>query len=275
MSFAGLLIRLIDQADGFQILAYRSISLAGVVALVACLRAKQTPWQFIANLDGYDFAMGLAFSIAFATYVFAMLNTSVASVLFILSAAPLCAALLAWVWISERPTLLSLAAMGVALFGVGIMVQGGVELGRTLGNVLAFVSAASFALALTLARKSRKTNVLGGTFLGGAFCIAIGVVSAFAFGQGLAVSTSDFTLSLLMGGFTIGIGIAFVTWGTSYVPAAEVSLLVLLESVLGPIWVWLFVNEAMTGTEIIGGAIVLIAVGVLAISGVKRPKRAH
>lgn len=272
MSFAGLLIRLLEAADGFQILAYRSISLAAIVAVVACLRAKTTPWQFIRLLDAYDLGIGLAFSIAFSTYVFAMLNTSVASVLFILSASPLCAALLAWLWIGERPTKFSLAAMVVALIGVGVMVQGGIDLGRTAGNVFAFAAAASFALALTLARRSRKTNVLGGTFLGGVFCILIGVTSALTFGGGLAVSAYDFWLCILMGGCTIGIGIAFVTWGTSYVPAAEVALLVLLESVLGPIWVWAFVNEAMTTPEMIGGAVVLTAVAAQATFGMRRRK---
>jgi drug/metabolite transporter (DMT)-like permease len=142
-----------------------------------------------------------------------------------------------------------------------------VDLGRTTGNLYAFLSAITFALMLTLARRSQKPDVLGGTFLGGVFCMAIGVTCSLSIGGGLGVSTYDFWLILFMGGFTIGIGIAFVTWGTSYVPAAEVSLLVLLESVLGPIWVWLFANEAMTTPEMIGGIIVLVAVAAQAIVG--------
>ncbi len=267
MSFVGLLMRLIDSADGFQILTYRSVSLAGMVALVACLRRKTSPLRFLSSLDRSDLGMGLALSIAFTAYVFAMLNTSVASALFILSATPLCAALMAWAWIGERPARITLVSMGLAVVGVGVMVQGGVDLGRTTGNLFAFISALTFALMLTLARRSRKPDVLGGTFLGGVFCLVIGAACALAIGTGLQVSTYDFWLTLFMGGFTIGIGIAFVTWGTPYVPAAEVSLLVLLESVLGPIWVWLFVNEAMTVPEMIGGAIVLGAVILQALFG--------
>jgi drug/metabolite transporter (DMT)-like permease len=77
-----------------------------------------------------------------------------------------------------------------------------------------------------------------------------------------------------MGAFTIGIGIALVTWGTPYVPAAEVSLLVLLESVLSPIWVWVFLDEAMTSREIVGGSIVLAAVAMLALASTNK-KRAR
>ena len=267
MSFVGLLMRLIDSADGFQILAYRSIAVAAMVATVACILRRSSPRRFITSLDGNDLTMGLSLSIAFSSYVFAMLNTSVASTLFILSITPLFAAIIAWAWIGERPSRATLAAMALAAIGVGWMVQDGIDLGRTTGNLYAFLSAITFALMLTLARRSKKPDVLGGTFLGGVFCMIIGIVCSLSIGVGLGVNAYDFWLILFMGGFTIGIGIAFVTWGTSYVPAAEVSLLVLLESVLGPIWVWMFVNEAMTWPELTGGAIVLVAVAAQAIVG--------
>ena len=270
MSFVGLLMRLIEAADGFQILAYRSITLAGMVALVACLRRRVGPGRFLAGLDRSDLTMGLALAVAFTAYVFAMLNTSVASTLFILSISPLCAALLAWVWIGERPSRLTLASMGLAVLGVGLMVRDGADLGRSLGNLYAFVSASAFALMLTLARRSGKPDVLGGTFLGGVFCLLIGAACALTLGGGLAVGARDLAIMLAMGGFTIGIGIALVTWGTGYVPAAEVSLLVLLESVLGPVWVWLFVSEEMSAAEIAGGALVLASVAAQALFGHRR-----
>ena len=68
-----------------------------------------------------------------------------------------------------------------------------------------------------------------------------------------------------MGVFGIGIGIAFVTWGASYLPAAEVSVLVLIESVLGPVWPWLVLGEAMSLSEIFGGALVLGSVVTFAL----------
>ena len=113
---------------------------------------------------------------------------------------------------------------------------------------------------------SGKSDVLGGTFLGGAGCVLLGAFASLSFGNGLGISTHDLMLTLFMGAFTIGIGIALVTWGTGYVPAAEVSLLVLTESVLGPIWPWIILGQAMTLTEIGGGVIVLGAVAALAIA---------
>jgi len=118
---------------------------------------------------------------------------------------------------------------------------------------------------LVIARRSRKADVLGGTFFGGVFSLILAGGAAMVVGNGLTISAGDLGLVLFMGAFTIGIGIALVTWGAPHVPAAEVSLLVLIESVLGPLWPWIFLGEAMSGLEVIGGITVMGAVAMLAI----------
>lgn len=273
MSFVGLVMRLIDTAGGFQILAYRSISLSLIVATVACLKRRARLGRFLRDLDRADMAMGAALSLAFMTYVFAMLTTSVASTLFILTSTPFLSALIGWLWIGEKPHLTTWIALIGGTTGVGLMIDEGLELGRGFGNFLALISAVMFALMLVLARRSGKADVLGGTFLGGVFAAILGFTLALTVGDGLAISLHDLGLSLFMGAFTIGIGIAFVTWGTPFVPAAEVSLLVLIESVLGPVWVWLFLAEAMTPHEMLGGGIVLAAVVFLALARRSRSPR--
>lgn len=266
MSFVGLLMRLLETNDGMLILFYRSITLAGMVAVVACLRRRQSPVAFLRSLDRTDAMMGAALAIAFTTYVFAMLLTSVASTLLLLTLSPFFAAVLGWMWIGERPHRMTWPAMAVALVGVALMLGDGFVYGRTTGNLVALVSSLTFAIMLVLARRSGRSDVLGGTFLGGAGCVVLGAVASLAFGNGLGISTPDLLLTLFMGAFTIGIGIALVTWGTGYVPAAEVSLLVLTESVLGPLWPWIFLGQAMTTTEIAGGITVLAAVAGLALA---------
>ena len=265
MSFVGLCMRLIDAADGFQILMYRSMSLCAMVAVVCCLRRRVSLFDFLRALDRHDFAMGTALSIAFATYVFSMLFTSVASTLFIITIAPFMAAVIGWVWIGEKPHPVTWFAMLGAILGVGLMIGDGIEMGRTFGNILSLFSALCFAIMLVLARRSRKQDVLGGTFLGGFFALLIGLGASLVTDAGLRVSPHDLGIILFMGAFTIGIGISFVTWGASYVPAAEVSLLVLIESVLGPIWPWLFLGEALSVMEIIGGVTVMLAVVMMTI----------
>jgi len=266
MSFVGVLMRLLDDASGFQILFYRSISLTLMVLAVICLRRRCGPVAVLKTIDKHDIWMGFWLAIAFTSYIFSMLYTSVASTLFILTVAPFLAAILAWQWIGEIPHRATWPTMIAATFGVGLMVFDGASLGYSLGNSIAFISALCFAMMLVIARRSRKKDVLGGTFLGGVFSLCLGAVAASVFDNGLSISHIDTAIILFMGAFTIGLGIALVTIGTGYLPAAEVSLLVLIESVLGPVWPWLFLGEALTMAEIIGGCITLAAVIALTIA---------
>ena len=260
MSFVGLLIRLIKEADGFQILFYRSLGMSAIILLIVSVRRKEYPLLVLKSLDKSDFFMGIFFSLAFLTYVFSMLNTSIASTLFLLSLSPLFAGLIGWFWIGERPKNLVWLSMGIALIGVFIMIGDGLMLSKTFGNILAILSAIFFALGLVQARKSEKQDVLGGTFLGAFFSCLLAFIISLILNNGFNVNVHDIVLSVFMGFFTIGLGIALVTWATPYLPAAEISLLVLLESILGPIWVWYFLNEIITIAEIIGGLTVLSAV---------------
>lgn len=264
MSLAALFVRLVEQADGFQILTYRSATLAAMVALMACMRRRIGPLRFLQSLDGKDLVLGAILSLAFTTYIFALLNTSVASALFILAASPLFATLLAWGWLGERPRPLVCGIILLAVLGIALMAGEGIALGQTLGNLFALSSAAFFALMLVTARAGGKEDVLGGTFLGGILSCLLAAACAVLIGDGLTVSLRDLLICAVMGAFTIGIGIGLVTWGAPYAPASEVSLLVLLESVLSPLWVWGFLGEAMTAREILGGAIVMSAVAILA-----------
>jgi len=264
MSFVGLLMKMIIDASGFQILFYRSMSLSLVVIIFACIITKSNPKTFMKRLDRFDLLMGIFLSLAFATYVFSMLYTSVASTLFILGITPFLAAIIAWYYLKEKPKMIVWITMIVATTGVFLMVSDGMVFGKTFGNILAFFSALLFALTLVVARYSKKENVLGGTFLGGAFACLIGLIASLLLNHGLLISSYDMSLSLFMGAFTIGLGITLVTTGTPFVPAAEVSLLVLIESVLGPIWVWIFLSEAMTTFELVGGILIFAALIILA-----------
>lgn len=264
MSFVGLMMKMIIDASGFQILFFRSMSLSLVVIIFACIITKSDPKAFMKRLDRFDLLMGIFLSLAFATYVFSMLYTSVASTLFILGITPFLAAIIAWYYLKEKPKLIVWITMIVATTGVFLMVSDGMVFGKTFGNILAFFSALLFAMTLVVARYSKKENVLGGTFLGGAFACLIGLIASLLLNHGLLISSYDLSLSLFMGAFTIGLGITLVTTGTPFVPAAEVSLLVLIESVLGPMWVWIFLSEAMTTFELVGGILIFAALIILA-----------
>ncbi|GEM_PF-528487 len=272
MSFAALFVRLIENADGYQILFYRGFPQCAVVMLIACRARNISPVEFIKSIDRVDAFLGVAMCSAFSFYVFALLNTSVASALFILSIAPVVAAILAWAIIGERPSARTWTAIAISLLGVGIMVGAGAADGRLLGNIYALISASSFALMLVTARKSGKSDVMTGNFLGAGFAIILMGTLALTIGTGLAINTPDLLLSLGLGAFTIGLGIAFVAKGAPWLPSANVGVLVLLESVMSPVWVWILLGIAMESQEIIGGLLVLSAV-MLLTQGMRASKR--
>ncbi len=269
MSFVGLILRNIEAADGFQIMAYRSLSLSVIVLAFACWHRRETVSVFLGQIDLKDALVGLFLGGAFTLYVFALLTTNIASALFILACSPVFAAILSWMLLKEPPTPATLVAILLALIGVTLMVSDGISDGRLLGNLCAVASSFCFAVMLVLIRKYDR-DPLGGTFLAGVFSSIGNAVFALLIGSGLFISAWDLGLSLFMGAFTIGLGIACVTAAARHLPASEVSILVLLESVLGPIWVWLFLNEDTTAIVLIGGAIVFGAVVLQTLAASKR-----
>ncbi|MDA8853291.1 DMT family transporter [Amylibacter sp.] len=263
MSFAALFVKLIQNADGFQILFYRGFPQCMMVMIVACFIRRISLVEFFKSIDKRDLILGFTMCIAFSFYIFALLNTSVASALFILSISPVFAALLSWRIIGEIPTKTTWIAILFAMVGVTVMVGADLTRGQLIGNLFAMISAFSFALMLVFARKSKKSDVLTGNFLGAGFAILMAIILAYSYGDGLIVSTQDMLLSFALGAFTIGIGIAFVAWAAPYLPAPNVGVLVLIESVLAPVWVWLFLDMPMKYQEILGGLIILCAVLIL------------
>lgn len=263
MSFAALFVKLIQNADGFQILFYRGFPQCMMVMIVACFIRRISLVEFFKSIDKTDLILGFTMCIAFSFYIFALLNTSVASALFILSISPVFAALLSWRIIGEIPTKTTWIAILFAMVGVTVMVGADLTRGQLIGNLFAMISAFSFALMLVFARKSKKSDVLTGNFLGASFAILMAIILAYSYGDGLIVSTQDMLLSFALGAFTIGIGIAFVAWAAPYLPAPNVGVLVLIESVLAPVWVWLFLDMPMKYQEILGGLIIFCAVLIL------------
>ena len=263
MSFNGALIRLLETANGFQVLFYRSIGLSLFVLLFISWKRKISFIKVFDNIDKWDTIVGICLGFAFSCYVFSIFYTSVASTLFILSTTPIIAAFLSWLALSERPSLVVGVAMLLSLAGVLIMVKEGLSVGRSWGNGLALISAVSFAAMLVVTRRSYKTDILTGTLFGGCLSGIFGLFSSIFISQTMIVSTFDLSVMLIMGAFAIGLGISLVTLAAPFVPSAEVSILVLLESVLGPLWVWAFLNETMTGSELAGGLIILLSVCML------------
>jgi drug/metabolite transporter (DMT)-like permease len=201
------------------------------------------------------FAVAICTAIASGSFIVALNHATVANVLFLQAAAPIAAALLAWIALGEAITRRALVAMGIALLGVALMV-GGPGSGGVLGVGVSLVMTLAFATTIVITRHRRDVSMAP------AICLsqALVVVAVAPFAHPSTVAGHDLAFLVLLGAGQVGLGLAFLTVGARLIPAAEVALITLLEIVLGPLWVWIVLGERPALIAVIGGVVVIFAV---------------
>ena len=265
-SLGGILVRNVETADEWQILFIRSVSAAATFLTVLLWRYRLGVAGAFARAGGVAVLGGASLSLGFTGFIFAMIHTSIANAVFILSAAPLGAALLAWVLLREPVTRVTWIAAAVAMLGIGVMVAGGVAAGTLFGNLMALLAMAGFCGFATALRAGRGQDMLPAACLAGLF--AGGFAGLMA--SDLSVSLNDAAVCVAMGVVQIGAGMVVFTRGSKHVPAAELALLSLTEVVLAPLWVWIGIGEVPTVATLVGGAIVFAALAWRASLGLRR-----
>jgi drug/metabolite transporter (DMT)-like permease len=231
-AFAGaaLLVYVAIVERGRVVHAFRSVGLAGV-AVAVCV------------------------AIASAGFIAALNHTSVARVLFILAVSPVLAALLARVTLGEPITRRTALAMALALAGVAVMLGAPGE-GNLAGDALSFLVALAFALMIVITRWRHDVSMAPATCLSQVILVAVFLPFA-APGE---IGGDDVVWLAALGIGQIGLGFALLTVGARLIPAAQVGLITLLEVVLGPVWVWLALDERPGTLTLVGGAIVIVAI---------------
>ena len=270
-STVGLGIRLIDEATVWQILLYRSISLSLFLATVIYLRSRGNLFEVVkaAGLPGC--IAGLALVGAYSGGIYGIQSTSVANAMLLFASAPFMAAILGWIFLRERVRKATLVATLFAMVGIGIMVQDKSQGGTALlGNLAALGSAFGFAVFTVALRWGRSGDMLPAAFLSGIFAILITSSICLVSGLTFQISFNDTSISMGMGVFQVGAGLVLYTLGSKTLPAAELTLLSLAEVLLGPLWVYLFLNEVATLNTLLGGLVLLLAIAGNAISGARR-----
>jgi drug/metabolite transporter (DMT)-like permease len=273
LSLGGLIVRLLSaEVTVWQFLTWRSLAFAGLMFTIAFLRAGSPRGlrQGVIELGWRGLPIALAVAVGQTCYVLALTHTTVANTTFILGSAPLFTAFAAWLLLGERLSLRGFLALTAALIGVGIMVTGGLAGGRWLGNLFAGGALATYGAYVLLLRHARNIDSFAASGLGG----LLGAVIAFILGGGeLVMPWKDLMLALACGTFQVGAGFAFATLAARLIPAAEVTLLILLEAIIGPLLVWFFVAEVPAVATLAGGAIVLASVVAYASFSLQEERR--
>ncbi len=268
LSTGGLIVRHIETADGWQIIFYRATSFVVTLLIFLAVRYRGRVIQPFKNTGVNGLLVAMFLGLGSLCYLFALLLTTVANVVFIISAAPFFTAAAAWLLLGERVRAVTWFFMAAALAGIGLMFVDGFVTGRWFGNVLALGVVASFVGMLVVIRQSKAIDMVPATCLGG---VVAGVISVFMVDT-FWISRQDLILCILLGSAQFGAGFILITMGTRLVPAAEVALLSLTETVLAPIWVWFFVNEVPSVFTLVGGATVLTAVVGQAVGGMRKQR---
>ena len=256
LSFGGLIVKSFEGATLWQILFWRSLffSLTVLTFLVISYKKETFKSFYESGLPG--FFGGIVLSFGFCGYVFAMYNTTVANTNFIISLQILFLAIFGYFFLKEKISALTLTSIILAMSGVILMVGNSLTPGELSGNLAAFTMPITFAVLIVIVRKYPTVDMVPAQFVAGISSCLIG----FLLSSKIMISPNDIFLGFLAGFFQVGFGFIFITIGARTTPSAMVGIIMLSESVLGPIWAFLFVSERPSLFGLIGGAIILFAV---------------
>ena len=268
-SLMGLGLRQFEAASVWQILFWRSIGMVPVLLAFIWWRSGGKPLTSIrrVGLAGVIGGIGLVF--AFAGAIYAIQTTTIANAVFLFTASPFVAAILGWIILGERVKPGTWAAIALAVFGMYLMVREGLAIGAVQGNIAALLSAAGFGAFSVALRWGRVADMLPVSMLGGVFSIvAAGAVLGV---QGLPIVASpwDMAVSAGIGALILALGMVMYTLGSRVIPAAELTLLSLIEVLLAPVWVFLLLGETASSATFIGGGVLLAAVALNAVMGAR------
>ncbi len=265
-----LLMRMVD-ADTWTMVFWRGFLISGTIWFATGFRLG------FGNL-GRDFRAGgitsfgiaISYAVISICFVKALHITTVAHTLVILASAPLFAALLSMPILKEQSGWATWCAIALGIAGIAFMVSDEGGDSRLIGDVFALVAALGLAMTFVLIRKQKDLNTIPSVCLGGFLAALISLPFAHPFDLNAEQARLVLAMCILM----LPLSFALISIGPRSVPAPEVGLLMLLETVLGPFWVWFVLSEMPSERAMIGGGIVICALAGHAVWRFTRPEPA-
>lgn len=266
LSFDALLIRLADVGH-WDVAFWRGALMALSMGLVALIRTQPAEWQHCRKHPLVLFFLAALYGINGTLFVLSVSFTSVANTVVILSSSAFFAALFSWWILREKVARRTWGAILVSIAGVLTVFAGSMGLSNWLGDLFALVLALSMGLLLTLMRVYAglpRTLMIAMSGL-----VMVSLVAPFS--TPFTLPGDSYIWLLLMGLVQIPLASVLLMSATRYLSSPEVSLFLLIETVFGPIWVWLFLNEQVPAMTFWGGCAILGAVTVHSWLSLKRP----
>lgn len=280
-SLGGALVRLTGGIDVWQIIFYRSVTVLICMGLWLGFRFRGTLRRRMAEAGVNAVIAGVAVGTAGLTFVASLFYTTVAEAIFMVGVAPFLSALLGLWILRERIPPITWVAMTVALCGMGLIFYGSRGGGAVTGTLLALYSAFCFSCYTVLLRWGQKTEMSVALIWNAIYLIIVSAlvlllptglreeagISAFVIGWRNA------GLVFLMGAVQLTLGLVLFTVGSRSVPAAQLTLIALVEPVLSPLWAWLVSREVSPIWTFIGGAVIVCAILIQALFSASQENR--
>ena len=256
LSWGGFIIRSFEEASIWQILFLRSFFF--LLALIAFLLVtyKKDTFNIIKESGLPGLVGGFVLSFSFVAFVVAMSNTTVANVVFIISTQTMFLAIFGYFYLKEKVSLIGLISIFLAMSGIIIMVGDSISGGSLFGNIVALAIPINFAILVMIIRKNTKVDMVPAIFYSGIFSLIYG----FFLAESFEFTKHDLWMGFLLGVPQLAVSFICITIGSRTVESATVGILMLMETLCAPLWVWLFLNEIPPISVFIGGAVIISAI---------------
>ncbi|MDC0079310.1 DMT family transporter [Candidatus Pelagibacter sp.] len=200
----------------------------------------------------------ISFSICNITFIISIQNTNVANTLVMIAMAPMLSAILGSIFLKEIPDSKTWIAIIITLIAVSYIFHDSIEMGNFYGDLFGLITAFGLACNAVIARFAKNRDLVPSAVIG-KLCVAI---FAFFFVDTFSLVGTDLIFVPLMCVMCVAIPFVLVTIAPRFIPAEEVNLFFLLETIIGPFWVWLIINEQPSIETIQGGSVILLTIAI-------------
>ena len=256
LSWGGFIVRSFEDSSVWQILFIRSFFFIIALTLFLISTYKKNTIKIFRDAGYPALIGGLVMSLSFVAYVYSMMITSVANVVFIISTQTMFLAIFGYLFLKEKVSLICFISIILAMSGILIMVGDSISSGSLLGNLVALAIPINFSILVMIIRKNKNLDMVPAIFYSGIFSIIYGIILSESF----SFSNNDIFMGFLLGVPQLAFGFICITIGSRTTPSTTVGLLMLTETLFAPVWVWLFLNEIPPASVLIGGFIIIIAI---------------
>ena len=252
-----LFIRL-STIDTWSLVFYRGI-IPFITVLIGMLIIYKLNFFKILFTSGYHgLIYVLTFSITNITFVVSIQNTNVANTLVMIAMAPMLSAILGAIFLKEMPNIKTWIAITITFLAALYIFYDSLKLGSVYGDILGFVTAIGLAVGAVTIRSARQKNLVPAAVIGKLFV----AIFAMFFIESYVLTNQDLFIVPLMCIICVAIPFVMVTIAPRFIPAEEVNLFFLLETIIGPFWVWMVIKEKPSIDTILGGIVIILTIGI-------------